>query len=647
MTKNKSKPKMSLITLETSQNPLLDKERFYKYCRKRFRNIGLRKEEFDWLLDFYKKEGLLLPIDRVRGKDHYSTFQIHNIYLLENYRSRCLIPRSEIKHKGKVIKPQVLTWKRILKKANQEIKKELKEFNQFLKLLISIQEVYYPYAKSGSKTIQITGDIEEWQKKKKALNLKRELKHLNLKIDDVVKWYKVFSDTAQELLGIKNGDWMQLWKAVYWRRKDTLGGVVRLGVDYLQWAVMLKRFLEDCLQKEVLDLDEMSNCTPKDVLKIKPNRWQGVYSLRHFRNWGYMDLKPGLSKKLQKILNKIQGVKGKRDKRQVEKEFSEFNQMGFYIDWKDKGIFFDKDRLTIKNYYYDKYKRLFYLSNDFGLDYQPRITVFVEGETEKVIFPKVFKWMYGSLPENYGIEFIAFKGVDQLLSTSKNAEKLRRLINKLDKEEKQAHLSKTKRRELNQLIRDLKNTKIVVSNWSAFLGYNLGKWQIIPFFVSDDEGNIRHFLEAEEPIPFEGKNYDVPPEWRFLWGVDNKNKPFKGNNFELANFSNREIASVCTEILGRKIDEKQIQELRKEEKGIKEIDRQVSDPGVKIEIAKSLFEKLFEDYQANNDKKILERPIFVVINKIMKLANLNHMPVDRISELRNKEIILKKLQQKS
>ena len=58
----------------------------------------------------------------------------------------------------------------------------------------------------------------------------------------------------------------------------------------------------------------------------------------------------------------------------------------FYKNHQERVPILEKD----KNYFYDRYKRLFYLSNDFKLDYQPRVMVFVEGGTEQKILPEIF-----------------------------------------------------------------------------------------------------------------------------------------------------------------------------------------------------------------------------------------------------------------
>jgi len=362
------------------------------------------------------------------GDDIKVSSFLPNIYDFENNATFSIIEMKKFYEKLKEIsEKQIFKEYFNFRGKKEKLKKEYKTFNLFLKFLITIQNSYYPYARSGSKTIRISGDQSKWFKMKKDFNLDDELKYLSLKIEDVARWYWILSNASQKMLGASGSDWAQLWKNISWDKKEKLKGNNRLGIDYLQWAVMLKRAIEEYLDKEIPDIDEIINFGPKDVLTVKTNSWNcQQHSLRSIRNSRFLDIDLEDEKLLNSIFKKI--VKPVVNKTELEEEFSKFKKMGFYIDWNDKTICFNEKKLNVKNFYHDKYKRLFYLSNSFKLDYQPRVIVFVEGKTEEKILPKIFKWYYGTTPDNLGIEFIDFKGVDQLLSTSKNAEKLRKLL---------------------------------------------------------------------------------------------------------------------------------------------------------------------------------------------------------------------------
>lgn len=353
---------------------------------------------------------------------------------------------------------------------------------------------------------------------------------------------------------------------------------------------MLKRFIEDYCGREILDIDEISNISPNDILEFNP---------------------------------------------------PEMDQYGVLLRASRNKMYFDHE----ENKYYlnDRYKKLFYFANDFDLNYPPRIMVFVEGETEEEMFPIIFEWFYNK-PENLGIEFVNFKGVSKLLSTSKNARELKKLIEELQAELRApVFKSNTKNKKLSKLIKDLKKTDIVISNWTSFISYNLKKWQIIPFFVSDDEGDVRHFLDSGRPIKFKNKNYNIPDEWKYLWGITNDNKPFNGNNFEFANFSDEEIVIAINKVLEDEIDIKKVKDIRESSEGIKKIDNRLNKHNKKREVVRVLFNNLFKQYEENNDESILERPIFTLTGKILDLTNSNHPPVNRNIEIMNKEYILKLL----
>lgn len=105
----------------------------------------------------------------------------------------------------------------------------------------------------------------------------------------------------------------------------------------------------------------------------------------------------------------------------------------------------------------------------------------------------------------------------------------------------------------------------------------------------------------------------------------------------MANFSNQEIATVLTELLGKNITEDQIQTLRDKGEGIKKIDNNVK--RMKIKIAEKLFNNLFNEYAKNMSDSVQKRPVFKVIEKIVKLAVLNHPPTCRKIELKKRKII--------
>ncbi len=459
---------------------------------------------------------------------------------------------------------------------------EIEKFEKFLYFMLDIQNIFFPYTKSNNRKFSISGTIKEWNKDRHDFNASNVLKIHDIKIDFVIDWYIKLSWESCSILGSYSHDWPQLWKNIKWGKKKELKGEIRRGLELFGWANMLRKFLVEYYGQDILDIDEVQAISTSAFLKIV-NDGQKITTTRDFR--------------LKRYNDEVKGI----------------------------------------NYYNDKYKRLFYLANDFGIEYQPRIILFVEGIIETIVIPKLYEWYTGDTLENIGIEIVCFEGVDKLLSTSETARKLRNLIIDLQREEKEAILSKTKHGNLNEIIRKLENIDIIISNWTSFINYNLEKWQMIPYFLSDNEGNVKRFLTTEKPIRYCGENYNVPSKWQFLWGINNENQPFKGDSFELANYSNEELALVISEILDKKINEKNIEELRENNSSINKIDAKIE------ENKKEINNKLVEELLKKEDKNILQRPIFNVFNQVRELAIFNHPPSNTRTEVSNREYILELL----
>jgi hypothetical protein len=520
-----------------------------------------------------------LASQRQKVISFYSSFQI---YWLEKVKSHSAFSISLHEDPITAVQQQMV----FLQRRRRDLASQYDAFRVRLEFLLSIQTFCFPYGKTGSKFMQLIGTPEQtqkWHEARRTFDPKAEVDLLGIEIEAVASWYKLSSAKAMQLLGITNktDDWIQLWKSIRWDKKDALEGSIRLGIEYLQWALMLKRFLQSYLGRKILDVDEISNVSPDDIVTREPSASER--ELRASRDWLYFDPREN------------------------------------------------------KNYYYDKYRRLFYLSNRFELDYQLRVMVFVEGETEEQVLPRFFEEEFGATPEEYGIRILTFEGVDKLLSTSKAAEKLRMLITELEREERQQILTRSEKARLNDVIEDFKRTDIVITNWTSLISYNLEQWQIIPFFIADNEGNAKLFLDSGGPIRFENATYNLPKEWKYIWGIDNQNAPFEGKDFEFANFSDLEIAQAVAEILGETVDAQYVKDVRASGAGINSINPKVKRN--KIRIVERLSENLITAYKKRGDASILERPVFKAIDRIMNLVLMNRLPVYRVSELETKDYI--------
>ncbi len=263
------------------------------------------------------------------------------------------------------------------------------------------------------------------------------------------------------------------------------------------------------------------------------------------------------------------------------------------------------------NYYDNHYKRLYYLSNEFGISFHPRIMLFIEGLTEKESITYIIEQLWGN-PESHGIELFSFDGISGLYG---------------------------KGLDLNH-----EGVKKYSSNFFNLVSYNLEKWQILPYIISDNENKISDILLAQpisnnRTIKFMNNSYAFPRDWLTIWGVDYTNIGYKGDSFELVNFSNKELVEVLPNFIKGTIKENEIQNLRNQNLGLKSLDNKING-AMKIEISKNLFENLFENYKKSQNENYFNRPIFKTLNVVMRLATLNHQPTNTIAELKNKQYLL-------
>ena len=334
-----------------------------------------------------------------------------------------------------------------LKKKKQILLKNYQYFEKILEFLLSIEYVYAPYGKSSSKFIHMREEI--WNEKKKEFDPKEELKVLDFTIKEVVTLYSNFSEIAMEILGIERDDWIQLWKRIGWEEKDELGGYIRLGIEYLQWSIMLKKFIENYCGREIFDINEIRTLSADHILRNDVSNRTMSRFINFTRTQGYYD------------------------------------------------------NIKNENFYDDEYKRLFYLANDFELDYHPRLIVFVEGKTELIILPKFFKFI-GIKLENLGIDFINIEGITKFFS-------------KIE-------------------IGNSEQDKLILNNFQNLINYTLNKWQTLPFFIGDNEHAIQKFLDEGIVIDFDysERKEKLPSKWYHIWTKD----------FELDNFTNKEISTA-------------------------------------------------------------------------------------------------------
>lgn len=224
-------------------------------------------------------------------------------------------------------------------------------FENFVNLLMAIQ-IYSPYGRSNLKKINLKTEKNSFYKKLEEFNLDETLEVINLEHDELYKAYAIVCSKLRDLLG--SDDIIQLWKNIAWSKKDKCIGNTRLGIEYLQWAMMLKRCIEDDLSHETFDVDEVDG------------------------NW-------------EKVRDKLPSNETGR------------TQRGVRNDWYT-------NKLNDEYEFRLNRKKLYYLANSLTLDYHPRVIIFVEGDTEEIMIPKFFE-LYGYNFMDLGFEIFNIGGI--------------------------------------------------------------------------------------------------------------------------------------------------------------------------------------------------------------------------------------------
>ena len=600
------------------QNPPMYLDDFVKFCKKR--GINISKGE----LELYEKEGFFYPIFRTKNVFfgniyHKYVFDIYgktelnealkngNIYLpskelfeyFENYTER---------GKGYKISSYYSTFQihnlKYIKenfnylKDNYEYLKENFNFNlddKLTDILMSIQ-IYSPYGRTNKRFIRINNDNEFWHKLLKTYNLEELFEINDFNITNLANCYVNLCRELSSYLG--NGDMIQIFKHVNWEKKNKFEGPIRLGIEYLQWVLMLKGCIEDYLDREIFDVDECDSYDGEYILKNEPDNEKGR-TTRGIRNEDYLN---PLNKKYEFNLNK---------------------------------------------------HKLFYLSNKLDLDYHPRVLIIVEGKTEEIIIPKLFDFC-GYKLENCMVDIINIEGINKLMSSKINFRNENKkysnvfinnyfqLINYFLEtfqtipffigDNENGILDKLK----EGITFDSDKLFFYKNNWKKFEYKKSLEYFYSEFFERiDQEMNISTPNQLKNNLIDyfdETKNIDnsFPKEWIHIWNYD----------FELDNYSPNELYIAINEVCETEISIEDITELynfNKNKKGITAINNEIKNK--KIRINEKLFENLKKDYLENKKQEIAEKPIFKVIDKILDIAFLNYPPTNTKLKYLNKRII--------
>ncbi len=244
----------------------------------------------------------------------------------------------------------------------------------------------------------------------------------------------------------------------------------------------------------------------------------------------------------------------------------------------------------------DNLEYLEYLANEYHLNPRPRLILVVEGSGEEDEFPRLAEDFGISFPKAE-IEVINLNGIGNFTGDKKR--------------DKYGALEK-------------------------FIDFNHDR-QTIVFVVLDDEGGVAAIKQklVNKDSEYNKKRKVTRDEYINIW---------KGS-IEFANFSNDEIADALTEMCGREytFDPIEIEPLRNSAKGnpLKDFFNKKTEGKYdlnKRELLKRLCNPIVSASKAEfEEKKMGEKPLIRVLNKVLTLANRNFQPQSRDARTENQD----------
>ena len=446
------------------------------------------------------------------------------------------------------------------------------QYYEVRRVLIEIQKFFYPASQSNGRIVLTTGNYEE------NIKLLNKTKPIDIKVDNLqlARAYKLLANRAEEIMG----NTLQLWKNVAVLKRKDLTGITRLGLDYLEWSLMLKKCLEFKTGHEILDIDEISSLTENTIVETDPTQMKGnLMSRRSFRNRMFQD-----------------------------------------------------------DYHSIYSKRLYYMNNELDINFLPNLKVYTEGETEISLLKTLLNLLHGySDNKNLGIVFENVQGSTKYLSIEKHIEEIRKTLIDISSSEKVKTISKNGQKKLNQQINsfDKKYKNFTYAQLQNKITSELNDWQIIPYFLFDKEGTIEEFLNLSK-ISIQQREYYIPS---FLKSISYKQKgKYKGNSVELTNFTNEEIVLAIENTLHIKISTNEIQNLRETNKSLhslKEYGPIIKSPTV----LKTFCEELSLILQNKTYTELQKLPLTKTTDDITFLSLRNFRPTNKISLEKNFEIM--------
>jgi hypothetical protein len=228
----------------------------------------------------------------------------------------------------------------------------------------------------------------------------------------------------------------------------------------------------------------------------------------------------------------------------------------------------------------DVRRHLEFVVNQFGLNPQPRLTILVEGQSEERGITKLFEEYFGYHPGKLGIEIVILWGVDT--ATGAKEDNYRAIIRLID-----------------------------------YLHHH----QTITFLILDNEnyaGKLKTSARKAKSIHHR-KRFATRPEYIRIWK----------QSFEFDNFSCTEIAAALNEFANGHAS------FSREEIDACKNSASSGDPLSKLYKQKTgyglnkinLSEILVNNALVKTSRKMRNRPVVKVLERIERLAALNHLPI--------------------
>ena len=229
----------------------------------------------------------------------------------------------------------------------------------------------------------------------------------------------------------------------------------------------------------------------------------------------------------------------------------------------------------------DVRRYLEFVTNRFGINPQPRLSLIVEGESEEAAIRQIFEEYYDMHPGIIGIEIIVIGGVD--VATGNKEDRFRAILRLID-----------------------------------YLHHH----QTFTFLVLDNENyatKLKREAEKAKSIHSD-RRYVTRPEYIRIWS----------NSFEFDNFSNTEIAEALNELADghatfSREDLSNVRGQNNPGSELKKLYYNKTKYGLKkIELSQILVRNMMSP---NTKRKIESRPIIKTLNRVEILAARNHLPI--------------------